>query len=262
MSYHPLAHTIKSLPTLLAGLTLACSVTMTPALAEPPMRNELPMIMLTPGLYFTEDLPKALPKEGLVMCGSGLGQSRLVKGTLSFQQTKHPLDPDSEIPRGAKADMSGCETSQGEKAWFFIADKSHKLKPGPVTTLSKPTFEGDEWQYLSGLHLESSPARFTLGAQTYNVTLQTLQKKADGGRYRILLQSPKSQQSIVERAFGGTANAEVLWAGDLDGDKKLDLVTSHEYEEYTLFAKVLFLSSFAKTPNLVTPVAKFVESTD
>ena len=66
-----------------------------------------------------------------------------------------------------------------------------------------------------------------------------------------------SQELLVYRSTNG-AIPTLLWAGDLDGDNKLDLVINATPHYTISSAPILFLSSMAKDGSLVQKVAIFI----
>lgn len=138
---------------------------------------------------------------------------------------------------------------------LFLVRNLPDLKPGPVTTVFHRT--SPENFSLS----KNSAVSFTLGAQTYQLTLTGRPAGPDAilprdphfwltdGVTKQLLYSVKDEISDTDWAL--------LWAGDLDGDGKLDLYAELN-PHYNAIAHKLFLSSYAKPGQLVAEVAEFV----
>ena len=141
----------------------------------------------------------------------------------------------------------------------FLVDGALNFKPGPVQTV----FHG--WtKLIPNSSLEDNSIRLSLGLSDdamqgsfYSLAL----KKFDRGErthYALSLFESGSQISqkiqLFEHCCDGTYPA-LLWAGDLDRDRKLDLLinaTNH----YNVTHPMLFLSSQAEEGRLVEAVAE------
>lgn len=129
---------------------------------------------------------------------------------------------------------------------------------------------GSEPQIIAAAKYESPPEylhpgerfKLSLGSAVYEIAAEG---KYDPSRppsdalvvqYRLVLKAPdrRSQDLEVPKRFAEDGVPVLLWAGDLDGDKKLDLymdLTDH----YNVRDYTLFLSSRAGTDQLVKKVA-------
>lgn len=75
---------------------------------------------------------------------------------------------------------------------------------------------------------------------------------------RLFLESENLKQVLYEWPTGLLdQHCELIWAGDLDGDGKLDLFRALS-DHYNVLEHVLFLSSRSSQGNLVQGVAAFV----
>lgn len=245
---------LKLVITILLGVMLLVG----PAWSQTaPMHNRLPMVMLTPGLYYASDLPATLPTRGLVMCGTLHAKTRLTEGNLTFKPAGGANNSDEVVITV----INGCSDAQNEKPWLFLADKSGRLAPQILNTLSRPYFNPhDRTPLPTGKPLSDIPFTWRMAGKTYTLELN---QPAGSKRYRLVLQSENIRQILAEHpAPSGKPNVEVLWAGDMDGDNRLDLMTRHPFETQHTYARVLFLSSFAQNSQLLAPVAQTVESAE
>lgn len=75
---------------------------------------------------------------------------------------------------------------------------------------------------------------------------------------RLLLESQEVTQAVYEWPSGLLdQHCELIWAGDLDGDGKLDLIMALS-DHYNVVEYTLFLSSRRSQGNLVQRVTAFV----
>jgi hypothetical protein len=144
----------------------------------------------------------------------------------------------------------------------FLVKGAAMFKPGPVTTI----YQGgrtEMHELINDYDLKSRKTfRLKLGAQEY-------QLKVIGRNY-----SPEQQLEFLDIKLALTSGAKtqilysvkdtsetnswnLLWAGDADGDGKLDLYVDVSWH-YNVSETRLFLSSQAKPGQFVKEVAKFV----
>lgn len=138
---------------------------------------------------------------------------------------------------------------------LFLVRNAPDLKPGLVTTI----FHRAPLDIFS---LSKNPeVPLKLGAQSYQLKLTGRPPETDS----ILPHNPQLSLSdgtttqVIFHLEGLTGDADwsLRWAGDLDGDGKLDLYAELN-PHYNVIARKLFLSSFAKPGQLVAEVAEFV----
>lgn len=141
---------------------------------------------------------------------------------------------------------------------LFLIKGTGILKAGPVTTVF------DDGSDLSNLK-ESSPITLDLAGKSYLLKVgsedtakcpdQPLPRNA-----RLVLVNGETRQVLYTlEECGDDPSWRLIWAGDLDGDGKLDLyvnVTQH----YNVTKRKLFLSAPAREGQLVKEVAEFVTS--
>jgi hypothetical protein len=78
--------------------------------------------------------------------------------------------------------------------------------------------------------------------------------------YEIRLSKGRRAQVIISYQAANNVIPRLLWAGDLDRDKKLDLLIDAAWRDDIYTAPVLFLSSLARGKNLVQEAATFSAS--
>lgn len=138
---------------------------------------------------------------------------------------------------------------------IFATRKISRIKPGPVTTLYlHPTSDELDRQEL---YLEPMKAgyrrEFELNGQTFLLRVSTgLTKRKDKVAVLVLEHDGKSQ--VID--YNYDLIGDLLWAGDLDNDGKLDLYTN-EFNEKGYFQSKLFLSSSATKGKLLKLVGTF-----
>lgn len=175
------------------------------------------------------------------------GQSYLATTTVRIRRVNDPVIDESPNQRTGKA----VQVDRKLKPRFLVKGAT-TLRPGNITTIFaglKPLKNGDS------LSLQ-------LGTESY--TLKTLTKRADqqvplAGDAKLVLTKGTSVQTLLslhQALDAQTEDAwELLWAGDLDQDGKLDLYLNHLF--YNGEEKLLFLSSQAPKNKLVRVLARF-----
>jgi hypothetical protein len=137
----------------------------------------------------------------------------------------------------------------------FLVRGAHRLKPRKVTSIFWVT--GEIPYSLAGHPI----VKMRLGTLDYELKVIGERSSAVEGvlpsKPRLLLTQGRTTQIIRQLKYDDTDfQRELIWAGDLDGDGKLDLyanLSSH----YNRSQRKLFLSSQAKPGQLVAEVAEF-----
>jgi len=193
---------------------------------------------------------------GLYVTGGG---SSLITSKVKVERVVDPIVDEDENK------MTGKSVSVDHPAKpVFLVKGAAMMKPGLVTTVYQGGRSEEHW-LINGYELASRKTlRLRLGAGEYQ--LKVLGRKVRpsenpnaeflnlklalvfGGQTQILY-SP----GIVDEATPWS----LLWAGDVNGDEKLDLYVSVSWH-YNVSETRLFLSSQAKPGQLVKEVAKFV----
>lgn len=141
---------------------------------------------------------------------------------------------------------------------LFLVKGVPQLKPGKVTTLFSSE-SSDKRVSLEGGYKRT----FRLGDNTYELRVTTgLQH--DGGKVNVLiLESGGKTQVVKFNHYYKDHNTlyniigDLIWAGDMDGDGKLDLYFSDYGFEKGGFGSCLYLSGPASNGQLVQYVAGF-----
>ncbi|MBI1760021.1 MAG: hypothetical protein HYR56_01160 [Acidobacteria bacterium] len=184
---------------------------------------------------------------GLFVMESG---SKLMESTIKIQFVNDPIMDEDELSATGKSVSVEHPTEP-----LLLIKNVPGLKPGPVTTIfyAKP----DEFFSL----YTHSPVSLKLGTQSYQLKLIGTGPGVDSilPRDPQLLLTDGVITQVLCSLEGEVSDIDwdLKWAGDLDGDGKLDLyadLNSH----YNMTARKLFLSSQAKPGQLVAEVAKFM----
>jgi hypothetical protein len=123
-----------------------------------------------------------------------------------------------------------------------------RIRPGPATTVV---------EYEASLWADERRLAITLGPAAYELTLDSTDP--DFCDATITLSDGRASQTLY--VPGGhpfdcdAPHFSVQWAGDLDGDRRLDLVTTFS-PKYSWYPRQLFLSSAARPGELVGLVAR------
>lgn len=178
--------------------------------------------------------------------------SFLAESTVTVWRVFDPIvDEDERKPTGKSVSVSGRE------APVFLVKNAGMLKPGKATTIYRG---GREEVHSFG---RKTRVTLKLGGQTYQlrvVSPKRLSPEAPGllpPDAKLTLTSGSLTQTLYSLSNGSSdIDWYLLWAGDVDGDGKLDLYLSLSYH-YNIEQRRLYLSSQAKAGNLVSQVAEF-----
>jgi hypothetical protein len=126
---------------------------------------------------------------------------------------------------------------------IFLIRGIPELKIGSINTI-----------YNGTTHLKPSQSITLQLAQNINATYSILASGIDKDNriqnYQLQLFSNQKKQTLVNRAADYDQTIRLLWAGDLDGDGKLDLLIDLS-DHYNVREPTLFLSSKAKQGEFV-----------
>jgi hypothetical protein len=139
----------------------------------------------------------------------------------------------------------------------FLISGAHGLSPGPVVT----SYVGE-----TKLTIGSNVALRFAGSE-YRLSVVMAGKNPPLGMTFDDAKLVLSKGTLTQAVYGlggegretETADWKLLWAGDLDGDRRLDLyvqVSGH----YNFIEHRLFLSSHARPKQLVRELAEFITS--
>jgi hypothetical protein len=160
---------------------------------------------------------------------------------------------DPALDNAEKNEKTGKSVSVSSGEPLFLVQGIPSLKPGYVKTAGLHSFSAD------GNFLKY-PQVYTLklGDRVGQVTMTSYKRENGFDAYKISLQSQGHSQIIYD-----SGEAEVhgeppsfMWAGDLDGDNKIDLLL--DTCSYNASCPTLFLSSKADRGMLVKLVASFL----
>lgn len=210
------------------------------------------VLLVETGEGFHGDEVKARNGErwlGLYVTGRG---SFLAESTVTVRRVFDPIvDEDERKPTGKSVSVSGREEP------VFLVKNAQMLKQGKTTTVYRG---GHDEAHSLG---RKTRVTLKLGGRTYQlrvVSPKRLAPEAIGALppdAKLTLTSGSSTQTLY--SLNNNSNDPswyLLWAGDADGDGKLDLYLSLSYH-YNLDQRRLFLSSQAEAGNLVNQVAEF-----
>jgi hypothetical protein len=183
------------------------------------------------------------------------------KGGSSLAPSVVRVEPaEDPISNEGPGNMDGKVVSVKRKGEpVFLIRGAHALKPGPVVT-----------SYVGETNLtDGSNVAVRLAGAEYALSVVTAHKGAapvPGVTFddsKLILSRGALTQVIYDLGGKGdeteTAYWKLLWAGDLDGDRRLDLyvqVSGH----YNIIERKLFLSSRARPKQLVRELAEFSTS--
>lgn len=183
---------------------------------------------------------------GLYVTDNG---STLIASRLIVRRVFDPIIDEDERSATGKSVLVG-----GDDAPVFLVRNAPMLRPGKVVTsfyTAKP----------ASYSLEETPiVTLKLGTQNYFLKLVGNLSGNESLPARFLLTDGVTTQTLYSFLNGDEyAGYGLSWAGDLDGDAKLDLYVELSPQENVTERK-LFLSSQAKVGQLVAEIAEFVTS--
>ncbi len=179
------------------------------------------------------------------------------KGELQLASTKLTRSP-REGYVGAGDEPYDWLKYERKGELIFLVNGVPELKPGNVTTLFSRE-ASDKSDSLEGGYKRT----FRLGVNSYVLRVTTgLQR--DGGKVNVLiLESGGKSQIVTFNLYYKDHNTlyniigDLIWAGDIDGDGKLDLYFSDYNFEKGGFGSNFYLSRQAADGKLVRRVAVF-----
>jgi hypothetical protein len=139
---------------------------------------------------------------------------------------------------------------------LFLFTHGPELKPGPAQTLyvaPKEQTKGDEQLIGAGFRRD-----FELDQRNYILRVAAgTTNDGDPVSVVVLEHDRRTDFIYYSEVFDEGNFAELEWVGDLDGDKRLDLLLSYFAINGGGEKFILFLSSVAKQDHLVQPYAFF-----
>ncbi len=180
------------------------------------------------------------------------------KSYLAFTKLKVSLVRDVVLDNQKKK-FTGKKVSVKNRAEpIFLLKKASILKPGEVTTVHYPDVgEANGESLKSGFtqNYKIGKSVFTIKYNDYSYTkVEESGSTNDVFAHELILSCNGTEQLLSspnDRAY----SYNLLWAGDLDRDGKLDLYIETSGENFTAYG--LYLSSEAEEGKLVEEVAGF-----
>jgi hypothetical protein len=151
------------------------------------------------------------------------------------------IDQDPKLKTGRKVSIPGKVEP------LVLVNGVPALKAGKVVTSSVITKERMDI---------GQTVKLNVGAKESSLSVSGVKKDAEWRTgYKIILESGGTKQTVYERKqVADSSFPSLLWAGDLDGDGKIDLVMDTT-DNYNVRQVTLFLSTKAKPGKLVEQVA-------
>jgi hypothetical protein len=190
--------------------------------------------ILAPGEYHDGEAPK-VPGIGWFALQIQDGRWQLVPTELKSERVKDLLLDEGEQKTGVKI------SSLHQDAIAFL--RMPALKPGLVNAVKNMPFKKD-----APLHIapKQKPVRIYFNRQPYVIEASSSYVTiTNGEQSTVLEQLDYGEDSELNRFH-------LVWAGDLDQDGKLDLITSHT--AYSAGALCVYLSSQASKNNVLEQV--------
>ncbi|MBX9951258.1 MAG: hypothetical protein K2Y39_18970 [Candidatus Obscuribacterales bacterium] len=159
-------------------------------------------------------------------------------------------DEITDDPAGPKTGKK--VTAAGKVAPLFLLDGVPALKAGKVSTSKTYQKEHPDIGFKTKLNV---------GAKESTLTVSGTKKDSEWrNQYKIVLETEGVKQTVYERKeVSDSSFPSLLWAGDLDGDGKLDLIMDMT-NNYNVRDVTLFLSTKAKQGKLVEKIVSHVST--
>ena len=219
---------------------------------NPPASPRHTASVLEPGEYHGSEVTARTGEHWLGLYVTGRG-AVLGDSVLKVTMVRDDLVDDSDT----RAKTGKRVSVDRQPSPILLVKGVHSLRPGAVSSV----FVG-RLALGNGANLD-----LTLGGASYNLSVKTTDTIYTSSIDRddaklILSKGEESEQVIYDLGGkGGSVEAywELLWAGDLDGDNKLDLYVQVGYH-YNSSQRKLFLSSQARKGKLVREIAELATS--
>ena len=164
---------------------------------------------------------------------------------ITVQKVRDFLDDGDDGP------MTGKEVNvRGSVQPMFLVRRAANLRPGPVKTVL------DQDTMLS----PQMTLRFSIGGNNYELVVESEKPRQEDipwpSEAKIVLRTRGTEQVLQTIEAGSYDGFSLRWAGDLDGDGKLDLYLTSGTDSGAS-SRTLFLSGAASRGRLVEAVAMF-----
>ncbi len=224
----------------LISLLLVCGTTHAQQASKRPATNPLPrpkldLIQLGTFHQGEAEFRSGVGWIGLVPSRDGFAWAKL---QIKTEKVNDPISND--LPDLKRATQITLETPAASEPLFLLRGLPHLLTK-PVHTC----FDRSE----NGSFLEQNPILLTCEAIAYSV-------QVTNQRLLQLKQAGKTQTLFTWAQALSDEHAELIWAGDLDGDGKLDLLLDHSTHSNST-GLTLYLSTWAAPGQMVGRAATF-----
>ncbi len=229
-----------------ASLALACCLAV---MAAGQRAKQARVHVLEPGAWHGVDVSARSGESWLGLYVTAEG-SELRESKLTIKRVQDPLSDIGTTHR------TGKRVGVGEAlAPVFLVKGAGYLQPGLATTV----FLKPPKRHFS--LAEHTDVTLKLGAETYRLFVTGNGSSGTGVPLpldaALYLSNGKTRQKLYAiEGINNDAGWTLLWAGDLDGDGKLDLYADLSFH-YDISERRLFLSSRAKPGQLVAEVGQF-----
>jgi len=209
------------------------------------------LVILSSGAFHGDEVPADAEGRWAALVAEGSGAALRPVRVSVVAVRDELLDNEGEAT-GKRVDLSP------ELDPIVLLRGAPSLRPGPVATALV--------RHPIGL---MSGAEAHLGTVSYQLSLRCAEVPPVSGQRQeacdLLLQSESIQQVLFtyrayftreDRYWASERSPMVLWAGDLDGDGRLDLLVDTS-DHYNVTEMRLYVSSPAKPDALVTEAARF-----
>jgi hypothetical protein len=198
-------------------------------------------------VYHDGELNPTTGKTWLGLFPAKGGQFELREAKVTVSLVNDPIADNSPKEKtGRKVTVAGMAEP------LVVVTGVSALKPGKVITSTvnkKERFDVGE------------KLKLNVGTKESTLAVSGLKKSAEWRiGYKIVLECGGIKQTIYDRKqVADSSFPSLLWAGDLDGDKKIDLIMDTT-DNYNVRILTLFLSSKAKPGKLVEQVAAHIST--
>lgn len=205
--------------------------------------------LLTTGQFHSDEVMAKTGERwlGLYPNGNGYG---LIFSTLTVRRVHDEVvDGESGAKTGKSVEVNHRETP------VFLLKGARMLHPGFVVTLFTSSEKTLGNKSVIDFHLAGADYHLSVVSDDPNPDDYVVPQSArlvltSGATSQVLFPSSDDEEIMNEPSI------YLYWAGDLDGDEKLDLYM-HLNAHYNVSRAVLFLSSQARSGQLVRAVAAF-----